>query len=128
MFLFVTWPGWPSVTWLCEWSPLILSLHPAKFGVHRPNGTGNNGVCNICSNSNCNSNSNTEVPMLRFANGQKGCSYNFYIARNKELHLIWQKLYSGERQMPCSPCRKSTEMNHNWPGKLQATLLSADIS
>ena len=24
------------VTWLCRWSPLILSNHPAKLGVHRP--------------------------------------------------------------------------------------------
>ena len=66
-FLFVTWPRYRSVTWLCEWSPLILSHHPAKFGVHRPYGTGNNGVCNISSNSS--SNSNAEVRMSRFTNG-----------------------------------------------------------
>ena len=45
--------------------PLILSHHPAKFGVHKTNGTGNNGVCDISSNSNFNSNfssnSNAEV-------------------------------------------------------------------
>ena len=26
--------------------------HPARFGVHGPNGTGNNGACSISSNSN----------------------------------------------------------------------------
>ena len=51
--------------------PLILSDHPAKFRVHRPYGTGNNGICNISSNSNSisNSNSNVKVPMPRFTNG-----------------------------------------------------------
>ena len=48
---------------------VILSHHPAKFGVHRPYGTGNNGVCNNNSDSNSISNSNAEVPMPRFANG-----------------------------------------------------------
>ena len=47
--------------------PLILSDHPAKFGVHRPYGTGINDVCNIDSNSN----SNAEVPVLRFTNGHE---------------------------------------------------------
>ena len=62
-FLFVTWPQCWSVTWLCGWGPLNLSDHPAKFRVHRPYGTGNNGVCNISSNSSSisNSNSNAEV-------------------------------------------------------------------
>ena len=43
--------------------PPILSHFHAKFGVHRPYGTGNNDVCNIRSNSNSisNTNSNTEV-------------------------------------------------------------------
>ena len=51
--------------------PLILSDHPAKFRVHRLYGTGNNGVCNISSNSSSisNSNPNAEVPMPRFTNG-----------------------------------------------------------
>ena len=49
--------------------PLILSDHPAKFRVHRPYGTGNNGICNISSNSNSISNSNVKVPMPRFTNG-----------------------------------------------------------
>ena len=70
-FLFATWPQYRSVTWLCGWGPLILSDHPAKFRVHRPYGTGNNGICNISSNSNSisNSNSNVKVPMPRFTNG-----------------------------------------------------------
>ena len=48
---------------------LILSHHSAKFGVHRPYETGNNGVCNIISNSN--SNSNAEIPMPRFTMASK---------------------------------------------------------
>ena len=64
-FFFVMWPQYRSVTWLCGWGPLVLSHHPAKFGVQRPYGAGNNGVCNISSNSN----SNAEVPMSRFTNG-----------------------------------------------------------
>ena len=51
------------------WGPLILSDRPAKFGVHRPYGTGNTGVCNINSNSNSISNSNAEVPMPSFTYG-----------------------------------------------------------
>ena len=72
VFLLVTRPRYRSVTWLCGWGPLILSDHPAKFGVHRPYGTENNGVCNISSNSNSisSSNSNAEVPMPRFTNGR----------------------------------------------------------
>ena len=66
-FLFVTWQLGRCVTWLCGWGPLILSDHPASLGVHRPSGTGNNGVCNISSNPN--SNSNAKVPMSRFTNG-----------------------------------------------------------
>ena len=58
-FWFVTWPLSQGVTWLCGWDPLTLSDHPAKFGVHRPYGTGNNDVCNISSNSN-------SIPMPRF--------------------------------------------------------------
>ena len=46
----------------------ILSHHAARFGVHRPYRTGKNGVCSI--SSNFNSNSNAEVPMPRFTNGQ----------------------------------------------------------
>ena len=35
-FLFVAWPlGW-CVTWSCGWGPLILSHHPATFGVYTP--------------------------------------------------------------------------------------------
>ena len=45
--------------WLYGWDLLILSYHPAKFGVYMPIGTGSNGVCNI--NSSSNSNSNAEV-------------------------------------------------------------------
>ena len=47
--------------------PLILNHHPAGFAVHRPNGTGNNDVC--CISSNSNSISNVKVPMPRFTNG-----------------------------------------------------------
>ena len=32
---------WQVTTWLCRWGPLILSHHPAKFGVHRPCESGN---------------------------------------------------------------------------------------
>ena len=42
----------------------MLNHHPVTFGVHKPNGTGNNGVYSISSNSN--SISNVEVPMPRF--------------------------------------------------------------
>ena len=42
--------------------PLILSHHCATFGVHKPSRTENNGVYNISFNSN----SNTEITMLRF--------------------------------------------------------------
>ena len=53
----------------------MLSHHPAKFGVHRSYGTGNNSVCNI----NSNSNSNAEAPMPRFTNDahirRDYCSY-----------------------------------------------------
>ena len=57
------WQRHRSAAWLCGWGPLILSHHPAKFGVHRAYGTGNGGVCNIISksSSNFNSNSNAEV-------------------------------------------------------------------
>ena len=41
--------------------PVILNHHPARFGVHRPNGTENNGVYSISSNSNSNFISNAEV-------------------------------------------------------------------
>ena len=34
-FLLVTWPRYRSVTWLCGWSPLILSHQTATFGIHR---------------------------------------------------------------------------------------------
>ena len=69
-FLFVTWAQCRSVTRLSRWSPFILSDHPAKFGVRRPYGAGNNGVCNVSSSSSSisNSNSNAEVPMPRFTN------------------------------------------------------------
>ena len=40
-FSFVTWPRGRCVTWICRWGPLILSHHPAKFGVHRPYENGN---------------------------------------------------------------------------------------
>ena len=51
-----TWSMYHVTLWVVS---LILSHHPAKFGVHRPYGTGNNGLCYISSNSN--SNSNAEV-------------------------------------------------------------------
>ena len=35
-FLFVMWPQYWSVTWLCGWHPLILSHLLAKFRIHRP--------------------------------------------------------------------------------------------
>ena len=66
--MFATWPRYQSVTWLCGWVPLILSPHPARFGVHRPYITGNNSVCSVSSNSNSNSDSSAEVPMPRFTN------------------------------------------------------------
>ena len=52
----------------CGWGPLILSYHSAKCGVYRPDGTGNNGVCNISSNSSSifNSNSNAEVRLTLY--------------------------------------------------------------
>ena len=40
-FRFVTWPRDQYVTWLCEWDSLILSHHPAKFGVRRLCESGN---------------------------------------------------------------------------------------
>lgn len=45
------------------------SSHPKfpGFGVHRPYGSGNNGVYNISSNSN--SVCNAKIPILRFTNG-----------------------------------------------------------
>ena len=39
-FLFVTWPRYWSVTWLCWWGLLILNHHSARFGAHRSYGTG----------------------------------------------------------------------------------------
>ena len=74
-FWFATWPLYSFVTWLCGWDSLILSHHPAKFGVHRPYGTGNNGVCNISSNSN----SSAEALMPRFTNGHCPRCYFIYI-------------------------------------------------
>ena len=70
-FLFVTWPQYRNVTWLSGWGPFILSDRPAKFEFHRPYGAGNDDVCNVSSNSNfvSNSNSNAEVPVPRFTNG-----------------------------------------------------------
>ena len=64
----------------------ILGGHPAKFGVHRPYGTGDNEVCNISSNSN--SNSNAEVPMPRFTNGriEHRNSARIYINVNQLIH------------------------------------------
>ena len=59
--------------WVCGWDPLILNPYPARFGVHRSYGTGNNGV--FCISSNSNSNSNAEVPMPRFRNGQIDCTW-----------------------------------------------------
>ena len=82
-FLFVTWTRYRSVTWLCGWGPLVLSHHPAKFGVHRPYGTLNNGVYYIGSNSN----SNAEVPMSRFTNGLK-----IYLSLIKDLKNKKKKL------------------------------------
>ena len=64
------WPLYQSLTWLCGWGPLSLSFHSAKSEVHRPYGTGNNGVCNVSSNSDSifSSCSKAEVPMPRFTN------------------------------------------------------------
>ena len=61
------WAQYRSVTWLCGCGSLILNYHPAMFGDHLPWASGNNGVCRI--SSNFSSNSNAEVPMLRFTNG-----------------------------------------------------------
>ena len=66
---------------------LIFNHQPARFGVHRSSGTGNNGVC--CVNFNFNFNSNAEVPMSRFTNGppemlyKKSCSYKFHNVHRK---------------------------------------------
>ena len=51
--------------------PLIQSDCPAKLRVHRLYGTGDNGVCNVSSNSSSisNSNSNGGIPVPRFTNG-----------------------------------------------------------
>ena len=60
----------------------MLSDYPAMFGVNRPYGTENNGVCNIISNSN----SNAKVPMPRFTNGHKKLYkkvYKSFIKANK---------------------------------------------
>ena len=64
------WPLYQSLTWLCGCGPLSLSFHSAKSEVHRPYGTGNNGVCNVSSNSDSifSSCSKAEVPMPRFTN------------------------------------------------------------
>ena len=45
----VTWPSGWCVTWLFGWGSLILSHHPAKFGVHRPceNGNITYSVCHV---------------------------------------------------------------------------------
>ena len=59
---------WSCVTWLCGWGTLILSHHTAKFGIHGPYGSRDNGICNISCNSN--SNSNADVPMPRFTSGR----------------------------------------------------------
>ena len=45
----------------------MLNHHPARLGVHGPYGTGNIGVYSI----NSSSNSNTEIPMPMFTNGQR---------------------------------------------------------
>ena len=37
-----------------------------------------------------------------------GCYFNLYIARNEEFQFIWQKMYSGQRQMPYSKWRQLT--------------------
>ena len=84
-FWFVTWPHNRSITWLCRSGSLILSHHPVQFDIQRRRESGNitffiyqlttwlcwcgpfilihqagdNGVYNISSNSN--SNSNAEV-------------------------------------------------------------------
>ena len=48
------------------WVVSQLNHHPARFGVYRAYGTGNISVYSISSSSN----SNTEVPIPRFTNGQ----------------------------------------------------------
>ena len=70
--------------------PLILSDHPAKFGDHRPYGTRNDGVCNISSNSNSifNSNSNADVPMPRFSNGQENWCLHQLLYYSHAIHAI----------------------------------------
>ena len=57
----------------------MLSHYPANFVVHRPDRTGNDGVCNISFNSSSisSSNSNVEVPMPRFTNGLVKTKYEF---------------------------------------------------
>ena len=70
-----------SVMWLCGCISLILSRHPAKFGVHKTYRS--NGYCSITSNSNSSSNSNTEVPMPRFTNEHRlGRSWIVLIQQN----------------------------------------------
>ena len=71
----------------------MLSDQPAKFGVHRPYGTGNNGVCNVSSNSN--SNSNAEVPVPRFTNGTFTTSF-FETLRAVCVELVMLLLHYDE--------------------------------
>ena len=85
--LFITWPWYWSVTWLCGWGPLILSHNSATFGAGRIFGSGNNGVCSISFNSR--SNSNAEVPMPRFTNGHLGIG-TWALELELELELISQ--------------------------------------
>ena len=108
--MFVTWPRCRSVTWLCGWGRLILNHHPARFGVHRPYGTGNNGVCSISSDSN--SDSNAEVPMPRFTNGQCNVRWTYWCittyqkARKKFLddHVLYCNHWLSCNDFSILPC------------------------
>ena len=54
-FWFVTWPHDWTITWLCGWIFLILSHHPAKFGVHTLDERRNimSFICQVTTMSKC---------------------------------------------------------------------------
>ena len=76
------------VTWLFGWGHLILNHHPARFGVHRPNGTGNNGVCCISSNSISNSNSNAEVYKWPFFRPIRIANFSRWLIVTQKMNYI----------------------------------------
>ena len=51
----VRWQRDQCVTWLCGWGSLILTHHPAKFGVHKPCESGDitSFICHVTTISKC---------------------------------------------------------------------------